>query len=74
LKRRVLRPSRCQIYQNLHILDMPKTGLDTRFVNCRIDRRLWEEFKRATYKRGLTASEVLRRFISDYVEEVRNKG
>jgi antitoxin component of RelBE/YafQ-DinJ toxin-antitoxin module len=53
---------------------MPKTGLDTRFVNFRIDRRLWEEFKRATYKRGLTASEVLRRFISDYVEEVRRGG
>jgi antitoxin component of RelBE/YafQ-DinJ toxin-antitoxin module len=53
---------------------MPQKGMDKTILNVRIDRRLWEEFKRATYKRGLTASEVLRRFISDYVEEVRNKG
>jgi antitoxin component of RelBE/YafQ-DinJ toxin-antitoxin module len=53
---------------------MPAKGLDKTMLAVRIDRRLWGEFKRATYKRGLTASEVLRRFISDYVEEVRNKG
>jgi len=53
---------------------MPAKGLDKTMLAVRIDRRLWEEFKRATYKRGLTASEVLRRFISDYVEEVKNKG
>jgi antitoxin component of RelBE/YafQ-DinJ toxin-antitoxin module len=48
---------------------MPMKGSDKTMLAVRIERWLWEEFKRATSKKGLTASEVLRRFISDYVEE-----
>jgi antitoxin component of RelBE/YafQ-DinJ toxin-antitoxin module len=48
---------------------MPAKGSDKTMLGVRIDRRLWEEFKRATRAKGLYASEVLRRFISDYVEK-----
>jgi antitoxin component of RelBE/YafQ-DinJ toxin-antitoxin module len=41
--------------------------LETKIVAFRIDQRLWQAFMKAAHQRGLSASEVLRRFVSDYV-------
>jgi len=44
-----------------------RTGLKKRLVTFRINEGVWGEFVKAAHQRGLSASEVLRRFVSDYV-------